>query len=113
MLKRSLSSLAIVPTSHGTGEKRVLLANEETETSVTQIAITHLKKGEQVESHIHPTMEEYFYFMKGEVKLTADGDVCLCRAGDFIQVPAGVAHALEVLEDTEVMTMGCAPFHSK
>jgi len=61
--------------------------------------------------HIHPTMEEYFYFLKGEVQLTTNGETSLCRTGDFVQVPPGVAHSMEILEDTEVLTMGCAIFH--
>jgi quercetin dioxygenase-like cupin family protein len=108
MQKRSLCSIPPILTTHGIGEKRVLLANDETETAVTQIAVTHLKKGEQVAEHSHPTMEEYFYFLKGEVRFTSGEGTCLCCAGDFVQVSAGVVHSLEVLEDAEVMTIGCA-----
>lgn len=108
ILKRHLSAIPPIPTTHGIGEKRVLLANDETETFITQIAVTHLKKGEQVAGHSHPTMAEYFYFLKGEVNFTYGDEVSLCRAGDFVQVPPAVVHSLEVLEDAEVMTVGCA-----
>lgn len=107
MLKRSLVSLAAVSTSHGVGEKRVLLSNEETTTDITQIAETCLKKGEKVQMHVHPTMEEYFLFMKGEAVVSIEDETHICRTGDFLKIEAGVSHSLSALTDVKVVTVGC------
>ena len=51
-------------TSHGIGKKIVLLANGETPTDITQIAITRLSKGEEAETHVHATMDEHYFFLE-------------------------------------------------
>ena len=73
-------------TSHGVGEKRVLLSAGETETAVTQIAVTTLHAGETANGHSHATMEEYFFFLHGEAALTIDGERTACHEGDFVQI---------------------------
>jgi quercetin dioxygenase-like cupin family protein len=107
MFKRSFSAIPVTTTRHKVGEKRVLLAGNETDTSITQIAHTSLKAGENVEMHTHPDMEEYFYFLRGEVIVVVNDEKIPCQAGDFIQLCVGEAHALEVVEDTEIITIGC------
>lgn len=95
-------------TSHGIGEKRVLLSGDETETAVTQIAVTTLHAGETASGHSHATMEEYFFFLKGEAALTIDGKRIRCHEGDFVQITKGTSHTLEAVSDVEVMTIGIA-----
>ena len=60
MMLKHLNDIEPVATSHGVGQKRVLLSKAETETGLTQIAVTRLKAGEVAEEHIHETMEEEF-----------------------------------------------------
>ena len=62
--KKKIKELPIITTTHGVGEKRVLLNNQETSTPLTQIAVTRLKAGEMAKEHLHPTMEEFFLFPK-------------------------------------------------
>ena len=88
-------------TSHGVGEKRVLLSADETETAVTQIAVT-------ANGHSHATMEEYFFFLHGEAALTIDGERTACHEGDFVQIRKGTFHTLEAVSEVEVMTIGIA-----
>ena len=57
-MKRSLYTICPVSTSHDVGLKRVLLAANESECSLTQIAVTDLKAGEVARVHIHPDMQE-------------------------------------------------------
>ena len=64
MKHRLLHEIIPVTTSHGCGTKRVLLAKEDTQTNLTQIAVTGLKQGERSEMHVHPTMEEVFLIRK-------------------------------------------------
>lgn len=95
-------------TSHGVGEKRVLLSAGETETAVTQIAVTTLHAGETANGHSHATMEEYFFFLHGEAALTIDGERTVCHEGDFVQIRKGKFHTLEAVSEVEVMTIGIA-----
>ncbi len=105
MLKH-LNDIEPVATSHGVGQKRVLLSKAETETGLTQIAITRLKAGEVADGHVHETMEEEFFFMKGVTEVEIDSKAVVCRAGDFLKVSHGVRHRLRAVEDTEMMTIG-------
>lgn len=105
MLKHLLNILP-QPTAHGIGQKRVLLSQAETDTNLTQIAVTTLQAGEATEEHSHPTMEECFFFLNGEAKLTIEGNTITCHAGDFVQVKCGERHRLEAVKETRVLTIG-------
>lgn len=59
-MKRSLSEITPVPSSHKVGMKRVLLTAEESRCEITQIAVTDLKAGEVAETHVHEDMMEGF-----------------------------------------------------
>lgn len=55
-IKKNIKELPIITTTHGVGEKRVLLNSQETSTPLTQIAVTRLKAGEMAKEHLHPTI---------------------------------------------------------
>jgi len=107
MVKKSINNIKISTTSHGIGAKRVLLKHEETKTDITQIALTKFKSGEEVEPHSHKTMEEFFYMLTGKVIIEADEVKHECTAGDFIQLKANELHGLQIIEDTEMIAIGC------
>lgn len=107
MLKH-LKDIEPVLTSHGVGTKRVLLAASETDSSITQIAVTSLSQGEEATAHKHDSMEEYFFFLKGDARMSVDGEEVLCRQGDFVRVECGSIHVLTALTDIEVITIGVA-----
>lgn len=106
MMLKHLNEIEPVATSHGVGLKRVLLSKPETETGLTQIAVTKLKAGEVADEHVHETMEEEFFFMSGVAEVEIDGKAVVCRAGDFLKVSHGIRHKLRAVEDTEMMTIG-------
>lgn len=108
ILFRSLYAVEGTITSHGCGMKRVLLSNEESESDLTQIAFTTLKKGEFVETHVHATMEECFLIRSGRIKLVVGSDIIICFPGDFIRIPREKSHSLEALEESAFLTIGCA-----
>lgn len=108
MKSKHLSELAITTTSHGCGEKRVLLSKNETLSDLTQIAITKLKAGNCVESHSHTTMEECFIIRSGEIQITIEGIVILCKKDDYLHILAGESHSLKAITDCELLTIGCA-----
>lgn len=108
MIVRNINDIVAISTSHGCGQKKVLLANDESRAPVTQIAITRLAKGTSVEKHTHPTMEEYFFLLYGLLKVTICGSETILTEGGFIQIEAGCEHSLEASTDCRLMTIGCA-----
>ena len=106
--KKNIKELPIITTTHGVGQKRVLLNSQETSTPLTQIAVTRLKAGEMAKEHLHPTMEEFFLFQKGDAIITVGEEQLTCSSGDFISIPANTLHALKAITDIEIITIGCA-----
>jgi len=107
-MKKDLAHILPTSTTHGIGAKRVLLHNSETPTSLTQIAITTLRTGEESEIHKHPTMEEFFLFRKGRAIVNVNNQQIVCEAGDFIRIPANIPHSVKAITNLEVLTIGCA-----
>ncbi len=107
-MKKKIIDIIPISTTHGVGEKRVLLNSQETSTPLTQIAVTQLKAGEVAEEHLHPTMEEFFLFQKGDAIMTVGEEQITCSSGDFISIPANTPHALKAITDIEIITIGCA-----
>jgi quercetin dioxygenase-like cupin family protein len=105
-MKKKIIDIIPISTTHGVGEKRVLLNSQETSTPLTQIAVTRLKAGEMAKEHLHPTMEEFFLFQKGDAIMTVGEEQITCSSGDFISIPANTLHALKAITDIEIITIG-------
>ncbi len=106
-MKRPLCNIPPVATSHNAGMKRVLLAANESECPITQIAITDLKAGEIAETHVHEDMQEGLYVLSGDLDIVLDGEIEHCTAEDFVYVKCGISHELRAITDVRVMTIGC------
>jgi mannose-6-phosphate isomerase-like protein (cupin superfamily) len=106
-MKRFLSDIEPVTTSHKAGMRRVLLAKDESDCPITQIAITDLRAGEVAEAHVHEDMQEGFYVLSGELDIALDGVVEHCYPEDFVYVKCGTSHELRALTDVRMMTIGC------
>lgn len=106
VLHRHSDQIDFAPTSHGVGEKRIIATRTEVGKPIAQIARTFLRTGEQVAMHIHPTMDEHFFFMDGECCVSIDGTVYNCVADDYLFIPAGCNHEIEVVKDTLMLTIG-------
>ena len=106
-LIRNLTDIQAVPTSHGQGKKKILLAPGESQAPLTQIAITNLQKGEFIQPHAHSTMAEFFFILKGKLQLKVEGEEHVLQKGDFVQVPPGKVHSLIAETDCELQTIGC------
>ncbi len=106
-MKKALSEIFPIATSHKAGMKRVLLAANESECSITQIAITNLRAGEIAETHVHEDMQEGFYVLSGELDIVLDGKTEHCKPEDFVYVKCGISHELRAITDVRVMTIGC------
>lgn len=107
-IKKNIKKLPIITTTHNIGKKQILLNNQETSTPLTQIAVTRLKAGEAAEEHLHPTMEEFFLFQKGDASMTVGKEQITCSSGDFINISANTLHSLKAITDIEIITIGCA-----
>ncbi|MDT3369876.1 MAG: cupin domain-containing protein [Bacteroidota bacterium] len=107
-IKRLLSNIEPENTSHNIGLKQVLLANDETLSSVTQIAVTELKKGEKVEMHVHKTMDEHYLFYSGKGLFIIDTESLECQRGLFLLIPAGTPHGILAHTQLKFLTIGIA-----
>lgn len=106
-LIKHLSDTPTVKTSHGVGEKRVLVASTDTLTNVTQIAVTRLRAGDVAAAHSHPDMEEWFLVKEGKIDFIIDGVTYHCHKDDFVTIPIGSSHELHAISDSEIVTIGC------
>lgn len=96
MIKKSIESLPWAESSHGFGQKRVLLSENETATNITQVAIISLKAGEEGKEHMHWKIEEGFYVLKGELILQADRTNHILHAGDYLHLRMATIHNLKL-----------------
>ena len=103
---KHIGEIEPIATSHGVGEKRVIASQAEIGKPVTQIARTVLRAGEKVEKHVHPTMDEHFFFLEGKCSVWVDGSCYPCKGGDYLFVPATKEHEIEVTADTTMITFG-------
>lgn len=104
---RHLADITPVTTSHGVGQKRVLLSSNESGCSLTQIAVTELKAGEIAAAHVHPDMQEGFYVLDGELEVYLDGKKTICSRDTFVYVEKCTSHEMRVLTNSRIMTIGC------
>lgn len=106
VLLRHISEIASVCTSHGIGDKKVIATSKEVGENVTQIAQTLLHAGENVDEHIHPTMDEHFFFLDGKCNVIIDGNNKECTKGDYLFIPSGHTHSIKVISNTLMFTIG-------
>ncbi|WBL41233.1 cupin domain-containing protein [Algoriphagus halophytocola] len=105
-----LQRLTSVNNAHGFGKKLVFKNNDELNNSLTQIALGVFQPGESCEEHKHPTMFEYFYFLKGEGTYRVGGENIKIYNGLLVEIPAGVLHSLhnEGLDELRFLYWGIA-----
>ena len=105
---KSINAINDVTTSHGAGIKKVLCSNDEASSNITQIAVSRLKAGEQVEVHVHETMEEHFLIEEGTLEFVIDETIITVNAGSYVMIPAGTKHGIKAFTDCKLITIGCA-----
>lgn len=86
----------------------MLCSNNETSCHITQIAVSCLKTGEQVEVHVHETMEEHFIIEEGSLEFMIDDKVMTVHASTYVMVHAGTKHSIKAVTDCKMITVGCA-----
>jgi len=108
VIVRKLSEINELLTTHGIGYKKILLSNTESNTNLMQAAVGRLITGENIENHVHVTMEEYYFFLSGSVLFSIDKIEYLCNSGYFIKVPCNTFHNIVVKEDCQFIYWGIA-----
>lgn len=104
----SLAHLQEVLTSHGTGSKKVFLSSEQLDNALTQIAFGELAAGEIVMSHVHQSMDEYFYFISGKGTYIVNGERLPLVPNVLVQIVHGLEHSLMAEEDLTFVYWGVA-----
>lgn len=108
VIYKNLKSITAVSTAHSIGLKRILLKGSECESMLTQAAIGSLLKGEFVENHSHPTMEEFYFFIKGKANLTINDIEHFCEKDTFIKIPKDSIHSLMAITAIDFIYWGIA-----
>lgn len=104
----SLESIDAIVTAHGIGIKKVFITNNQCNSNITQVAFGELKMNDKVESHQHPTMEEFYFFNEGLATFIINGQDFSCTAGTFVKVPVGALHSLNAISDIKFIYWGVA-----
>ena len=88
------NELEFETTAHGAGLKKVLIQSTDTLTKLTQLALGKLLPGEIIPAHSHNSMEEIFYFLKGEGVYMVDDKNLPVSPSIVVRIPAGIQHSL-------------------
>jgi uncharacterized cupin superfamily protein len=66
-------------------------------------------------SHVHSRIEEQFYVVDGEMEIRVGDRVIVGRAGTFVTVPTGAAHAFANRSDatTRMLVVSTPPGHER
>ena len=100
---QSLSDITPAVTAHGEGEKFVFLSQQDTTSAITQFAYGKFLPGESCAMHLHPTMEECFFFIDGEGEYIIDDVVYAIKPNCFLRIPANTLHALKATGTTPLV----------
>jgi len=103
---KQLENLPSIKTSHGYGEKNVFVTKQDVLTNLTQVAVGKLTEGDIIESHKHPTMEEYYFFLDGKAIFTIDCKDFECKKNTFVLVPINVMHCLKTKDFVKFIYWG-------
>jgi mannose-6-phosphate isomerase-like protein (cupin superfamily) len=95
----------------GTGEVvRELAGLTRANAQRLSLAEVVIAPGGRSREHYHHQMEEAYYLLQGQARLTVDDETCIIGPGDAIVIPPGAHHKIVNTGDTEViMVVACAP----
>ena len=86
-----------VTPEHSTAYGRLITGTQ------VEVGLLRYKAGEGAKEHAHPH-EQILLVLTGKCRLTLDGKPTIMGSGMAALIPSGMPHALEVLEDTEVVS---------
>ena len=103
-----LENLTAEKTSHGVGEKYVFLKKEDILSKLTQAAIGILTKEDEIDFHLHPTMEEFYFFLEGNASFIIENEYINCEQNTFVFVPSNTRHKLTTSDYIKFLYFGIA-----
>lgn len=65
-------------------------------------------QGEEPPDHVHPTEDELFYVLAGEVTFRCGGETFNISAGGFVYLPQGIEHGYTIRSDGQVRLLAVA-----
>lgn len=89
-----LENISPEKTSHGVGKKFVFVKKEDVLSNLMQAAIGEIIKGDDINFHVHPTMEEYYFILEGEATFFIENEYEICKKNSFIFVPNNTKHKI-------------------
>ena len=100
IIYKNVSDVTSIITAHGVGVKSVLLSQTDSCRTFTQLAYGILRIDEVIQPHLHETMEEFYFFTKGEGLFTINDEKFKCLEKTFIKIPARFIHELKCTSAT-------------
>lgn len=70
-----------------------------------QLVVMSLAPGEEIGVEVHPTVDQFFRFEKGEGKVIINGEESLVKDGFAVIVPAGSQHNVINTSTTEPLKL--------
>jgi quercetin dioxygenase-like cupin family protein len=98
-LHKDLDSLDWINAKHSGILKKVCFIGEEFKSNITQVAYTELKQGNEVNAHIHTSMEEIFFLIEGICEFKIEGDLIFAKKQSIIRIPVHKEHSLHAISD--------------
>jgi quercetin dioxygenase-like cupin family protein len=74
--------------------------------------LVQVRGGERIKTHIHKDHDEFIYNLRGECEFKAANATRKVGPGDFLIIPAGTVHGLQVISDGAVLLSIYAPFYA-
>ena len=81
-----------------------LVARQALHTERMTVAHLHLRKGALVPRHSHPN-EQITMLEKGRLRFRFDAEERTLDAGQMMQIPGGLPHSVEALEDSVALDL--------
>jgi len=100
VIYKNVTDVTSIITAHGVGIKSVLLSQADSCTTFTQLAYGILNINEVIKPHLHETMEEFYFFTKGEGLFIINEEKFQCLEKTFIKIPARFIHELKCTSAT-------------
>jgi mannose-6-phosphate isomerase-like protein (cupin superfamily) len=103
-----LKDLPFIKTSHQFGLKKIIFNSTDFETDIMQLAYGKLLASQQIDNHMHETMEEIFIFISGTGVFTIDDLQFEIQKESIFRVPVKTQHNIRALSDIEFYYFGVA-----
>ena len=107
-MKIQFTDLISEKTSHSVGEKYVLLKQNDVLSQLTQAAVGVITKEDDIDFHVHPTMEEFYFFLEGNATFIIDNEHVKCEKNTFVFVPNNISHKLTTNNYVKFLYWGIA-----